>query len=61
MFNIKSIELHTLYLNKVLVVLTAYPAPKQGSGTVLFRVSDLRVGGRYLAMPLYKRASGNGN
>ena len=43
-----SIELHTLHLNRVLVPLTTvtYPAPKQGSGTVLFRVSDLRVGGK---------------
>ena len=42
---------YTLHLNRVLVVLTTYPAPKQGSGT---RVSDLRVGGRHLAMSLYK-------
>ena len=32
---------YTLHLNRVLVVLTTYPAPKQGSGT---RVSDRRVG-----------------
>ena len=40
----------------ILVVLTAYPAPKQlqGSVSVLFRVSDVRVGERHLAMPLYK-------
>ena len=34
---------YTLHLNRVLVVLTTYPAPKQGSGT---GVSDLRVGGK---------------
>ena len=32
---------YTLHLNRVLVVLTTHPAPKQGSRT---RVSDLRVG-----------------
>ena len=42
---------YTLHLNRVLVLLTTHPAPKQGSGT---RVSDLRVGGRHLAMSLYK-------
>ena len=52
-FNIRSIELHTLHLNRVLVLLTTYP-PKQGSGT------RVRVGGRHLAMSLYKlKASGS--
>ena len=36
---------YTLHLNRVLVLLTTHPAPKQGSGT---RVSDLRVGGTWL-------------
>ena len=58
LFNVRSIELHTLH------------APEQGCGTtklvhtlhlnrvlelaVFLRVSDLRVGGRHLALPLYK-------
>ena len=36
LLNIRSIELHvpnTLHLNRVLVLLTTHPAPKQGSGT----------------------------
>ena len=52
MFNIRSIVL----LNPTPelgtgILLTTHPAPKQGSDT---RVSDLRVGGRHLAMSLYK-------